>query len=95
MADRAAAELPFPRTHPAFTALQLDADGNLWVCERDGDDGSAWTVYDPGGRPLGQIALPPRVQPLDVAGDRLVARWKDESDVEFVHVYRFTRGAPD
>nr|AGS49914.1 hypothetical protein [uncultured bacterium esnapd22] len=95
MADRAAAELPFPRTHPAFTALQLDADGNLWVCERDGDDGSAWTVYDAEGRPLGQIALPPRVQPLDVAGDRLAARWKDESDVEFVHVYRFTRAAPD
>lgn len=95
MADRVAAELPFPRTHPAFTALRLDADGNLWVCEREGEDGSAWTVYDPKGRPVGQIALPPRVQPLDVAGDRLVARWKDESDVEFVHVYRFRRGAPD
>ena len=95
MADRAAAELPFPRTHPAFTALQLDADGNLWVCERDDEEGSTWTVYDPGGRPLGRITLPPRVQPLDVAGDRLVARWKDESDVEFVRVYRFSRGAPD
>ncbi|HLM68753.1 MAG TPA: hypothetical protein VK358_14535, partial [Longimicrobium sp.] len=95
MADRVAAELPFPRTHPAFTALRLDAEGNLWVCERDSEEGSAWTVYDPEGRPLGQMALPPRVQPLDVAGDRLVARWKDESDVEFVRVYRFTRSAPE
>jgi hypothetical protein len=95
MADRVAAELPFPRTHPAFTALRLDADGNLWVCERDDEEGSAWTVYDPDGRPLGQIVLPPRVQPLDVAGDRFVARWKDDSDVEFVRVYRFTRSAPD
>ncbi|HEX8320909.1 hypothetical protein [Longimicrobium sp.] len=83
------AEMPFPDTHPAFSALQMDAEGRLWIRERDDPAGSHWAVHDAEGRLAGSLTLPPRAEPLDISAHHVVARWTDEDGVEFVRVYRF------
>ncbi|HEY7771266.1 hypothetical protein [Longimicrobium sp.] len=83
------AEMPFPETHPAFSALHVDSEGRLWVRERDDAAGSHWAVHDEDGRLAGSLTLPPRAEPLDISANHVVARWTDEDGVEFVRVYRF------
>jgi streptogramin lyase len=87
--ERFLAEMPFPETHPAFSALHVDSEGRLWVRERDDAAGSHWAVHDGDGKLTGSVTLPPRAEPLDIAAHHVVARWTDEDGVEFVRVYRF------
>lgn len=87
--ERFLAEMPFPETHPAFSALHVDSEGRLWVRERDDAAGSHWAVHDTDGKLAGSLTLPPRAEPLDISAHHVVARWTDEDGVEFVRVYRF------
>jgi hypothetical protein len=90
------AEMPFPETHPAFSALHVDSEGRLWVRERDDAAGSHWAVHDEDGKLAGSLMLPPGAEPLDISANHVVARWTDEDGVEFVRVYRFvTARVPD
>lgn len=38
-----------------------------------------------------RVDLPPKVRPWWIAGDRIVARWRDGDDVEQVRVYQLRR----
>jgi hypothetical protein len=83
------AALPVPPSAPAYGRLLTQPDGTLWVgpAEEDG----AWRVFDAGGQWLGDVVLPARFVPTQVAGDRLVGVWRDAMDVERVRVYGILR----
>jgi len=44
-------------------------------------------TFDTEGRYLGPVEMPAGFQPFQVTGGRVVGRWTDEMDVEFVRVY--------
>lgn len=87
----------FPRTMPAFEDLKLDPEGRLWV-EAYEPPGSAaspsrWSVYDPQGRRLDDVAMPEGFQPLQIGSDYMLGVWRDEQGVEYVRGYGIHVGA--
>ena len=93
--ERWLAEVPFPETKPAIEALRADRGGRLWVQEptANSDDLPRWMVYSADGRLLGEARLPQNFNPMDIGDDYVLGVWRDEDNVEFVHVYGL--GAPD
>ena len=92
--ERSFAAMPFPETMPAHGDIQADRAGNLWVSDFvvTTDDPARWTVFDPEGRMLGAVAMPPRFRVLEIGGDYVLGVWQDELDVE--HVRLFTLEKP-
>jgi hypothetical protein len=92
--QRPAPELPFPETMPAYGAILADRGGGLWVQEYapPWEEGPVrWTVFDPDGRQLGTLALPPRFRATDVGADYVLGVAQDELDVQQVQMYRLDR----
>ena len=82
-------DVPPPELLPAIAALRVDDDGDIWV--RVGASPSAkdatWTVFDPRGRWLGDVALPASLDILEVGDDYIVTLDRDDLDVERVRVF--------
>ena len=75
-----------PSTKPAFTSIHVDDRGYLWIRPALPADaaGSAFDVLDPGGKYLGRVELPVKVDermPVVVRGDRLYTVVLSEDDV--------------
>lgn len=84
--------IPIPETFPAFASLLADARGHLWV-ERyrgpgDGDDARVWTVFDAEGRMLGDVKLPPGLEPTQIGRDYVLGTWTDAYDIQHVRLHR-------
>lgn len=92
--ERQLAEVTFPETLPAFSGLAADAAGNLWVQEYAvGDDVNRWDVFDPDGRWLGTVGLPPGLEPYEIGEDYVLGAVDDELGVERVRLHRITTPA--
>ena len=88
------AELPAPATRPAHGDFLADAPGFLWVAPPEPDaEGSGWSVFDPSGQWLGEVAMPAGFRPLQVLDDVVVGVRTGALDVERVQVLRLRRGA--
>lgn len=89
---------PYPDRMPPYTGLRVDAEGYLWVEEavRPGERGAGvpWSVFDPEGRLLGSLRLPPSLYLLEVGRDYVLGQARDESDVEHLRLYRLERSSP-
>jgi hypothetical protein len=85
--------LPHRDTLPAFTRALVDGGGNLWMEEFriDPDAEGTWSVFDPGGRWLGQVQTPAGVKVMSIARDAMVGVTTDEDDVERVVIYPLIR----
>jgi hypothetical protein len=83
------AEVPFPDTKPPIEALRADRSGRLWVQETtvDSADPPRWVVYSAEGRLIGETSFPRNFNPLEIGEDYVLGVWRDEDDVEYVHVY--------
>ena len=84
--------ISFPKTLPAFTALKLEPNGGVWV--RDYGDTAQiqrWDSFDRSGRLLGEVDFPAGIEVLEIGGDYVLGRFRDQDDVESVRVYRFAR----
>jgi hypothetical protein len=90
---RMLAELPMPERMPAYAAILADRSGALWVQEYPvaEEDPVRWTVFDPEGRQLGTLTLPPRFRVTDVGDDYVLGVAQDDLDVQQVQVYRLDR----
>jgi hypothetical protein len=99
MANQIVQTTQFAEHYPLFASLLGGPAGTLWVqrirtaddAQREGgtfdaqDIGSAqWDVFDADGRLLGMLQLPPRFQPLRVAGEHIYGVLRDELDVQHV-----------
>lgn len=95
MMDQVLAALVFPETHAAYSDLQVDPTGAIWL--RTGrhfpPNGSSreWTVFSPEGALLGTLTLPERFEPLEFGDDYVLGVWSDELDVEFLRLYGLSR----
>jgi len=82
-------DVPYPKTLPAYGALMVDADTDLWVAQypTHGEGLSTWTVFDPTGHLLGEVATPPRLDVYDIGSDYVLGVRQDSLDVEHVVMY--------
>jgi hypothetical protein len=93
---RAAFErVPHPQNLPAVRDLRVDAEDNMWaqVGTRPAAPDAVWSVFDPSGRWLGDVTLPAALTILEIGPDYIVARDRDELDVERVRVMRLRKPA--
>jgi len=88
-------DLRFPDTKPAYGTFKVDALGNIWVADyslaRKYNTG-AWTVFDPEGRMLGVVQIPPAGSVTTIGDDYVMGVWRTELDVEQVRAYRVMKG---
>jgi len=87
------AELPHRDTLPAITRALVDGRGNVWMEEFRIDEKATgtWSVFDPGGRWLGQVQTPAGVKVLSISHNAVLGLTKDEDDIEHVVVYPLLR----
>ena len=89
-----------PDFKPAFSSIVEDHDGRLWVF-RAGEgvltESEEWQeptiidVFDPNGRFLGNVTLPPGVSEWPdpyISGDLFIAQFNDEDGVPYLRKYR-------
>lgn len=83
---------------PAFRSLVVGPRGTIWVQHvRPASalteeelvywhlpQAAEWDVFDPEGRFLGVVTMPPRFTPTVFRDDRVYGDWRDESGVQFV-----------
>jgi hypothetical protein len=97
-------EQAYPEFLPAYSAILATPAGEIWVREPDltGAPGcwclaglptvpSKWSVFDAGGRWLGDVAMPPRFIPLEIGADYVLGRSRDADDVPRVVMYRLDK----
>lgn len=86
---------PFPPTRAAFGDLICDSAGYVWMRENRSLPGRmlppSWLVFDPDGAWLGRVIAPDGFTILAVEGDRLIGRWRDDMNVEFLRVYELVK----
>ena len=86
-------EVPWPSTFPAFRDIRVDRIGNLWVrtYAPPQDSTTTFHVFGADGLFSATVMLPPRVDLLEAGDDYVLARWRDDLDVEYVRLYRLTK----
>ncbi|HEY4320917.1 MAG TPA: hypothetical protein VGM77_06995 [Gemmatimonadales bacterium] len=87
--------MAFPKSIPAYTALQVDAEHRVWARAWSFDDEPArWDVFDPAGHFLGAIDVPPDLDVLQIGADYLLARYTFDPSVDEVRLYRVHPAGP-
>jgi len=91
--ERWLAAVTYPATKPPIQDLRADRAGWLWVAETGSREDSTvtWSVFDTSGRLHAWVALPVRLTLLDIGDDYILARHRDELNVEFVRVYTLNK----
>jgi len=94
----------YPDSLPAYSAILAAPTGEIWVREPDltGAPGcwclaglptvpSKWSVFDAGGRWLGDVAMPARFVPLEIGPDYVLGRSRDADGVSHAVMYRLEK----
>ena len=84
----------FPPTVPAYDAMLVDRDDNLWVRSypRGVEPTARWIVFDPEGTEIGSIDLPVTLELFDIGSDWLLGIETRLSDGgQQVRMYRLHR----
>lgn len=86
---RPALEDSLPERWPAARGLLVDPEGWLWIgLSSPAGQPREWAVFTDGGRYLGSVFLPRRMELHAVRGQRLYGVEKDADDVPHVVIYR-------
>lgn len=88
--ERLYADADAPEYFPAHFDIRVDDRGRIWV--QDYQPFSArvertWHVFDAEGMYLGSLPFPAGFTVHQIASDKVVGRWTDDDDVEYVRVY--------
>ena len=86
--------LSVPPSFPAFSAIEVDALGYLWVREYNlpGEEGAFWTVFDPDGIVQGFVETPEDLRIFEIGADYVLGLVTDALDVEHVQMWELERG---
>ncbi len=83
----------FSEKGPYHTDFLPTDDGGVWLEQYS----RPWTlirrylVFDSTGTLTARVELPPRIRPFQILGDRMVARWRNEDDVDYIRIYRIEK----
>jgi hypothetical protein len=87
-------EAHFAEHKPAFSRIVEDDVGNVWVEHFHGMNSNEpargparWSVFDAGGRFLGELQTPASFLVSSISNDQLIGFYIDEFDVQHVRVY--------
>ncbi len=82
-----------PETMPAYQRVLVDLLGYFWIEEHRpfSTGGGVWTVFDPNGRLLGEVATPPGLQIHQIGEDFVLGVWRDELEIDHVQMYTLNR----
>jgi hypothetical protein len=96
-----------PDHYSAFQSAVADALRHLWVQRPNAIldaappihrapilESSDWDVYDPLGRWITTVKLPPDLEVHYIGEDYILGVWKDEFDVPYLRMYSLDRGGP-
>ena len=87
-------QVTVPTVRPPFSAIMLDAAGNLWVEQgpsTSSDVGSIdHFVFDRDGVLLGTVELP-QIQVLDIGYDYVVGVYEDDLEVEYLQLFEIIK----
>lgn len=61
--------MPKPDHHPPFRALLIDASDHVWAQQGDPEHPGSWSVFEAGGRYLGDVRMPAGFTPVQVGRD--------------------------
>jgi hypothetical protein len=91
--ERQLAALPYPDTMPAYGAMLIDSDDNLWVAEYlpFGDGTPTWTVFDSDHRMLGTVETPRGLAVHQIGRDFVIGSYRDEEGAYHIRVYRLEK----
>ena len=68
-------------------------EGELETYDMTQDIGSRdWDVFDPDGRYMGVVTMPPRFTPRIILGGKIYGVWRDDLDVQYVMRLRIVEG---
>ncbi|HEY4320926.1 MAG TPA: 6-bladed beta-propeller [Gemmatimonadales bacterium] len=84
---------PIPATMPAYTEIQTDAVGNVWV-NRFASPGSSlnrWGVFGRDDHFLGHVTLPRDLKVFDIGADYLLGMASDSAGAQHVRLYRLRK----
>lgn len=86
-------DMEFPETVPAYSDIEVDAYGNLWVEEfrRPGEEANRWLVFNTEGRLLGVVELPVGLEVFEIGADFVLGGWQDELEVEHVQLFELVK----
>lgn len=85
--------MPVPDFMPAFSAIQTDYRGFLWI-ERyrlPGDDAPVFDILDSQGQLVGWASIPPGSELLQIGPDYILTLFRDELEVEYVRMHALRR----
>ena len=87
-------QVTVPAVRPPFSAIMLDAAGNLWVEQGPSSNGDSestdYLVFDPAGALLGTVVLP-QVQVLDIGDDYIIGVYEDDLEVEYLQLFEIVK----
>jgi hypothetical protein len=88
--ERLIAEMPWPKTKPAYRTFELDETGRIWaeIYPELGDSAATWVRLDPRRRTSTAVKMPARFRAMAFSANRVYGIWRDTDDVEHVRVYR-------
>lgn len=88
--------VPSPETRQPYGRIFLDTVGNLWVVRPPALASDSrfleMTLFDRNGHWLGDVTLPD-MTPLEIGNDYVIGLQRDDSDVEYVRVWKITKPA--
>jgi hypothetical protein len=83
----------FPKTHPAYSTVELEPDGSVWIRDylpygAPASDAS-WARFDPSGKLLGTLRLPPGTGLVRFSrGHALLSRRDADTETTYLSVHR-------
>lgn len=88
-------QMPAVSDRPAYERVLLDDLGYIWAAEYQGmadrREAQAWEVFDPRGRWLGPVEVPPMFEVFEIGPDYILGVQVDELGVESVRVIELRR----
>ncbi|MEO5800658.1 MAG: hypothetical protein ABIS00_14555 [Gemmatimonadales bacterium] len=84
--------MAYPKEFPTYTALIVDAPGNVWARQWAFDGELAkWDVFSATGKLIDEVEVPPDLEVLEIGRDYLLARYNGPEEGQEVRVYRVWR----
>ena len=91
--------VPYPSHLPTFEGLHADSEGNVWARQEkygadagvEGADMYEFFIFGADGRHLGGVELPANLEVYQIGADFLLAKMRDDLDVDYVHLYRIEK----